>query len=63
MATGLNTFCTWPWTETGTAYGAAVGNNFWLYFGVYIRGVCVGVCVPLGVRLLHAGVITSFAVN
>lgn len=34
MATGLNTFCTWQWTTTATttAYGDAVGNNFWLYF-------------------------------
>lgn len=41
MATGLNTFCTWQWTTTATttAYGDAVGNNFWLYFGVHVVGV------------------------
>lgn len=38
MATGLNTFCTWQWTTTTTAYGDAVGNNFWLYFGVHVVG-------------------------
>lgn len=40
MATGLNTFCTWQWTTTTTttAHGDAVGNNFWLYFGVHVVG-------------------------